>query len=250
MGKISCFPLPLQTDTKCSLLCSFDHLAAESNTVIVPCVGMVSVPSDLMVYVANKTLKSFAGPLTSIDMSTSAWEINGFTLSSGSIASALSIVANASKDTRDVVWTDFAFSPGKSFCQTECKAMIFKGALYFLVRGVPSPRPRAFYSLPILDPPVRGTYIAQSIVNRPIIQRSWGLFELVARNPTDVFPPELSAIVDGSEYSYGTAFKYDEFLVHPNWFYAFRYLAMLMCIPLMVAFRYVSIFLSIPVTEH
>ena len=132
----------------------------------------------------------------------------------------------------------------------ECKAMIFKGALYFLVRGVPSPRPRAFYSLPILDPPVRGTYIAQSIVNRPIIQRSWGLFELVARNPTDVFPPELSAIVDGSEYSYGTAFKYDEFLVHPNWFYAFRYLAMLMCIPLMVAFRYVSIFLSILVTEH
>jgi len=120
-GKFPCFPLAPPANTKCALLCSFDQLAAGSNTVIVPCAGMVAVPSDLMSYVANKTLKSFAGPLTGIDMSTSAWEINGFTYSGGSIASALAVVENPSKEAKDAVWTDFILSPGKSFYQTECK---------------------------------------------------------------------------------------------------------------------------------
>jgi len=120
-GKDSCFPLALPANTTRALLCSFDQLAAESNTVIVPCVGMVAVPSDLLAYVANKTLKSFAGPLTGIDMSTSAWEINGFTYSGGSIASAISVVENVPKDVRNAPRSDFALSPGKSFCQMRCK---------------------------------------------------------------------------------------------------------------------------------
>ena len=128
--------------------------------------------------------------------------------------------------------------------------MILKGTLSFLVRGVPSPRPQAFYSLPVLDTPMRGTFFAQSMVNRRLVQRSWGLFELVARNPTGVFPPELSATVDGSEYSYGAAFKYDEFLVHSNRFRAFRYLAVFACIVMMMPFPFVSIFPSILVAEH
>ena len=121
IGKISCFPLAFPTNTECALLCSFDHLAAESNTVIVPCVGMIVVPSDIMAYVANKTLKSFAGPLTGIDMSTSAWEINGFTYSGGSIASALSAIENPSKEAKNAVRTDFSLSPGNFYCQMECR---------------------------------------------------------------------------------------------------------------------------------
>jgi len=97
---------------------------------------------------------------------------------------------------------------------------------------------------------MRGTFFAQSMINRRIIQRSWGLFELAARNPTDVFPPELSVTVDGSEYSYGTAFKYDEFLVQPNWFRAFCYLVKFVCIIMMMAFPFVRIFPSILAAEH
>ena len=212
---------------------------------------MIAVPSDLMVYVANKTLKSFAGPLTGIDMSTSAWKINGFTYSGGSIASAIAVVENTSRDERDAARTDFALSPGNFFLPNGMKAMIFNRTLYFLVRGVPSPRLRVFHTLPVLDPPMGGTFLAQSLANRPIVQRTWGLFELVARNPTDVFPPELSATVDGSGYSYGAAFKYNEFLVHHNWFYAFRYLTVLACMPLMMVVPFVSIFFpSILVAEH
>ena len=109
----SCFLLALRADTKCALLHSFDHIAAKSNTVIVPCAGLIAVPSDLMTYAANKTLRSFAGPLTSIDVSTSAWEINEFTMSGESVATARTIAANVSKDARDAVRTGFALSPGK-----------------------------------------------------------------------------------------------------------------------------------------
>jgi len=89
---------------------------------------------------------------------------------------------------------------------------------------------------------MRGSLLIQSLGNRPIVQRSWGLFELMARNPTGVFPTELSATVDRSEYSYGTAFKYDEFLVQPNWFRVLRFLAVLVCVSVVMAFPFVSIF--------
>ncbi|KAL4062488.1 Saccharopine dehydrogenase-domain-containing protein [Scleroderma yunnanense] len=173
----------------------FDYAAAKSNIVIVPYAGLDSVPSDLLAYVANKTLKLFAGSSTTVDMSTSAWRLNGIGISGGTFFTVLSSLEDLPKTKLKAGLSDFAISP---------------------VRGTPATCPRAFYSLPILNPPVRGALYLMSIVNTQTVQRSRGLFELAARNPTVVFPHEISATVDMSDCSYGTTFKYEEFMVLPS----------------------------------
>lgn len=108
------------------------------------------------------------------------------------------------------------------------------------------PRPRPFYSLPILNPPVRGALYFMSAVNTLIVQRSWGLFELAARNPTAVFPPELSTTVHMSESSYGPAFKYEEFMVLPSRLHALLlWVSVIVVGYVMALFPPVSVVLSI-----
>ncbi|KIM68134.1 hypothetical protein SCLCIDRAFT_1209538 [Scleroderma citrinum Foug A] len=178
------------------IIASFDYAASKSNTVIVPFAGLDSIPSDIVAYVANKTLKSFAGPSTTIDMSTSAWRLKGTGISGGTFSTIITSLETIPRTKLKAGLSDFALSP---------------------VQGIPmGPRPRPFYSLPILNPPVRGALYFMSAVNTLIVQRSWGLFELAARNPTAVFPPELSTTVHMSESSYGPAFKYEEFMVLPS----------------------------------
>ena len=52
-----------------------------------------------------------------------------------------------------------------------------------------------------------------SIVNLKVVQRSWGLFELAARNPNLVLS---SSPEHGDVLSYGPQFKYEEFLAFPT----------------------------------
>ncbi|KAL4068772.1 Saccharopine dehydrogenase-domain-containing protein [Scleroderma yunnanense] len=193
----------------------FDHAAAKSNTLIVPCAGLDSVPTDLITYVANKTLKASAGPTTGIDMSTSAWELDSFGLSGGSFSTFLTALEHIPKHKLKAAVVGFALSP---------------------VRGTSSPRRRAFYTLPILDPPIRGTLSTHSSANTQVVQRSWGLFELATRYPKVVFPPELSITVDTQGYSYGTAFKYEEFLALPSRLHALRAFTFLISVSLAIIF--------------
>ncbi|KAG6329381.1 hypothetical protein ID866_9707 [Astraeus odoratus] len=182
------------------IITEFDYVAAKAGTVIVPCCGMDSVPSDVLVYVANKTLKEAAGRSANIDMSTSAWKLNGMGISGGTFSTILSVLEDIPRRKVDAAREDFALSP---------------------VRGVPSPRPRAFYSLPILDrPPMRGALFLMVIVNKQVVQRSWGLFELATRSTEIVFPPEVSSLGDLSLLPYGPAFKYEEFMVLSSRFHA------------------------------
>lgn len=106
--RISIVLLPL-----IACLYRFDYTASKSNTVIVPFAGLDSVPSDVVAYVANKTLKSFAGPLTTIDMSTSAWKINTSGLSGGTFSTIISSLETVPKTKLKRVMSDFALSPGK-----------------------------------------------------------------------------------------------------------------------------------------
>ncbi|KAL4079024.1 Saccharopine dehydrogenase-domain-containing protein [Scleroderma citrinum] len=202
-------------NTKCAPFCRFDHAAAKSNTLIVPCAGLDSVPTDLITYVANKTLKASAGPTTGIDMSTSAWELDSFGLSGGSFSTFLTALEHIPKHKLKAAVVGFALSP---------------------VRGTSSPRRRAFYTLPILDPPIRGTLSTHSSANTQVVQRSWGLFELATRYPKVVFPPELSITVDTQGYSYGTAFKYEEFLALPSRLHALRAFTFLISVSLAIIF--------------
>ncbi|KAI6101403.1 Saccharopine dehydrogenase-domain-containing protein [Pisolithus croceorrhizus] len=173
---------------------SFDYAAAKAGCVVVPCAGLDSVPSDLVVYVASRTLKSFAGASTAIDSSTSAWRLGGQSISGGTFSTMLSFLEDVPRWKARKVTQDFALSP---------------------VEGVPGPRPRAFYALPI-DPSMRGVLYLMSIVNKQVVQRSWGLFELASRSPDLVLPSESFAAQDVSGLSYGPTFKYDEFMVLPS----------------------------------
>jgi hypothetical protein len=60
-----------------------------------------------------------------------------------------------------------------------------------------------------------------AIVNLQVVQRSWGLFELAARNPTLVLGASRQSggeLEDTTELSlsYGSQFKYEEFLALPS----------------------------------
>lgn len=87
------------------------------------------------------------------------------------------------------------------------------------VQGVKSPQPKAFYSLPISKPPVQGALYLMALVNLQVVQRSWGLFELATRNPRVVLgTPRQShgEHEDTTQLSYGSQFKYEEFLALPS----------------------------------
>ena len=92
--------------------------------------------------------------------------------------------------------------------------------MYLAVEGLPSPRPRLVYTLPILSPTIRGTFFPMVGVNRAVLQRTWGLHELEARRQSThadtnaVGQPDAQA--ERKRLTYGRQFKYDEFIVMPN----------------------------------
>ncbi|KAH0828998.1 Saccharopine dehydrogenase-domain-containing protein [Lanmaoa asiatica] len=177
-----------------------DYSASRLGSVIVPCAGLDSIPSDILAYLGNKTLKAFAGSSTTVDMSTSAWKLRGTGISGGTFSSMLAHLEEVPKHKLDAARKDFALSP---------------------IQGVNSPQPRAFYSLPISNPPIQGALYLMAVVNLQVVQRSWGLFELATRNPELVLPVGTSPQSggkheDAAELSYGSQFKYEEFLALPS----------------------------------
>lgn len=88
-------------------------MSAKVGCVIVPCAGLDSIPSDIVAYVSNKTLKSFAGPLAAVDMSTSAWKLNGTGISGGTFSSMLSLLEDIPLHKVKASTVDFALSPSK-----------------------------------------------------------------------------------------------------------------------------------------
>ncbi|KIJ67410.1 hypothetical protein HYDPIDRAFT_108169 [Hydnomerulius pinastri MD-312] len=184
------------------ILRQFDYAATKARSVIVPCAGLDSIPSDILAYLGNKTLKAFAGPSANVDMSTSAWTMDASGLSGGTFSSILSYIEEVPGDKVKASQQDFALSP---------------------VRGTPSPRLRVFYSLPVSNPPVQGALYLMAFIDLQIVQRSWGLFELAKRNPNIVFgstSQPRGEHKNPSDLSYGSQFKYEEFSALPSRFHS------------------------------
>jgi len=181
--------------------------------VIVPCAGLDSVPSDILAYLGNKTLKSFAGPSTTVDMSTSAWELRGTGISGGTFSSILAYLEDIPKHKLDAIRQDFALSP---------------------ILGVKGPRHKMFYSLPFEKPAVQGALYLMAVVNLQVVHRSWGLFELATRNPSLVLNASAQSgeHEDTTEWSYGPQFKYEEFLALPSRLHSFLVLLFLFTVAL------------------
>ncbi|KAG1740831.1 Saccharopine dehydrogenase-domain-containing protein [Suillus paluster] len=168
------------------IIFELDYAAVKSGSIVVPCCGLDSVPSDVLAFVANKTLKSSGGPSTTIDLSTSAWRLGGASISGGTFSTILTALEDVPKHKLLATRQNFALSP---------------------VKGANSPKPRMLYTLPYSNRPVYGAWSCK---------RSWGLYELARRaNHHDA--------TNVAQLSYGPNFKYEEFVVLPSALYAVAY---------------------------
>jgi short subunit dehydrogenase-like uncharacterized protein len=179
----------------------FDYAATKTGSIIIPGSGLDSVPSDIVVHLANSTLKEIVGPTTAIDTSTSAWAMRGG-ISGGTLGTVLAILEGVPREKLKASG-DWALSP---------------------VQGLPSPHHRLLYTLPLSSPAVHGAFYFMTPTNRAVVQRTWGLHELDARrtalrmnNNTSASASEIQSLVaEKQRWTYGRQFKYDEFLVMSN----------------------------------
>ncbi len=93
--------------------CSFDHTATTTGAVIVPGCGFDSVPSDIAVFLANRTLKNALGPQTQLGLSQSFFNIKGG-FSGGTMASMAAEIEVVPADVAEESERDYALSPGTS----------------------------------------------------------------------------------------------------------------------------------------
>ncbi|KAJ7072889.1 NAD(P)-binding protein [Mycena amicta] len=157
------------------------HFAAmKSGAMIVPSCGIDSVPADLLPYLAAKKLREFTGKNVDIDTSVSAYSLRG-TMSGGTLSTLITVVEQVPPIELQAGNVPFALSP---------------------VVGAEQPPSRFVYSLRMPDTKkmLSGAFFFMSTANRPLQQRSWGLFE-------------TEAATDKTQLHYGPHFKYDEFLV-------------------------------------
>ncbi|KAI0785720.1 NAD(P)-binding protein [Abortiporus biennis] len=165
----------------------YDYLATKTKSIVVPSCGFESVPSDIAVYLANKTIKKVAGPDTDLENSISAVQCtSGF--SRGSWETLMSVV-DVPRRKLKLAEEDFALSS---------------------LRGVNSHTPKYINKLPLTVPPLYGTFSQRSLTNRAIIQRTWGLHELMTKQHTIPLTEEERLL------EYGSRFKYEEFMVSPG----------------------------------
>ena len=87
----------------------FDYPATKTGAIIVPSCGMDSIPSDLSVFLSNKTLKSLRPPLD-IATSTTAFKVRGG-ISGGTLASFMVFLEEIPKDKIRAASEDYSLSP-------------------------------------------------------------------------------------------------------------------------------------------
>ncbi|EKM53778.1 uncharacterized protein PHACADRAFT_260290, partial [Phanerochaete carnosa HHB-10118-sp] len=165
------------------IILEYDYLASKTHAVIIPACGFDSVPSDLSVYLSNKTLKALAGPEANIDSSITAFKLKG-TISSGSFQTFVSAFEDVPLQKLREALRDWALSTA--------------------IKGPEYEHRQLFYTLPFSNPPVYGGKYFMASTNRAIVQRTWGINELQALETTSS---------EARTRTYGPKFKYDEFMV-------------------------------------
>ncbi|THH20820.1 hypothetical protein EUX98_g8510 [Antrodiella citrinella] len=166
------------------VITDYDYLASRKHCVIIPSCGLDSLPSDLTVFLANKTLKTLVGPETDIETSISAIRLNT-AVSAGSFRTFISYFEDVPSFIRQLSRQDFYLSN---------------------VHGVPNPPNHMTNQLPLSNPPIYGAVYVMAGVNRAIVHRSWGLHEYDMRKSLTSRTPEKRLL------TYGPQFKYEEFL--------------------------------------
>ncbi|KAG9049597.1 hypothetical protein FS837_009797 [Tulasnella sp. UAMH 9824] len=164
------------------LIEQYDFLATKTGSILVPASGFDSVPSDLSAFYGVSALRRICGSEVQAGKSASAFAVRGQNISGGTAATMLDI---------------------------------FGGGVPGWVRGrlrdpwLLSPRlippPKFVYHLPCTS--ILGFFYPMSPVNGAVVRRTWGLYQLNARDSVTTTP----------ETPYGPRFEYQEFLECGNY---------------------------------
>nr|VWO99198.1 Uncharacterized protein [Ganoderma boninense] len=172
----------------------FDHTATKTGAVIVPACGFDSVPSDIAVFLANRTLKNALGPQTQLGLSQSFFNIKGG-FSGGTMASMASEIEDVPADVAEESQKDYALSP---------------------VKGHPSPPQQTAVRVPFSQPPMYGAAWIMATANTAVVQRTFGLNALLADHSSTVLASARAEAQKAGEQirplTYGPEFRYAEYM--------------------------------------
>jgi len=168
------------------LIEQFDYLANKKDAIIIPAAGMDSIPSDVVTYLSNKTLKSKLGPDASMEDSVTSYRARG-SISGGTLATAISYIEDVPPKLMALATKPYSLSTS--------------------VKGLPDPPNRLYYTMPHITPTRYGAHWVMRVINRPIVQRTWALFEIAK-----IRSPKNAAL------AYGSKFRCDEVMAVPGLF--------------------------------
>ncbi|VDB91332.1 unnamed protein product [Peniophora sp. CBMAI 1063] len=164
----------------------FDFHATRTRSIIVPSCGFDSAPSDALVYITNRTLKA-KFPYAQIIDSVTAVDMNTGGAGAGTLQTVLSTFGEVPRSVLELSSQAYALSP------------VHGGKAY--------PAFNLLYTLPKPFSHVTGSYSLLGGINRAIVERTFGIFELDKSSTP--------------KQSYGPRFRYDEFLVRKGYVNAF-----------------------------
>ncbi|KAH9846480.1 Saccharopine dehydrogenase-domain-containing protein [Lenzites betulinus] len=171
----------------------FDYFATKTGAVIVPSCGLHSLPADITVYLANRTLKSVYGPQTQLGLSQSFYR-GSATPSDGSLATIVNMIEAMPRNRIEESFRDYALSQ---------------------VRGAPSPPKQLVAPVPFSSGAQYGTTWAMAYTHRSVVQRSFGVSQYMLDNARVLFGGKAEKEKQEAfrPLAYGRTFSYAEYFV-------------------------------------
>jgi len=173
------------------MITKYDYVAAKNGAIIVPSCGFDSLPADILVMLANKTLKNAAGLHANMGRSVTAYRTQGG-MSGGTLSTILTIIEEVPSHQLIEAMQDYALSPG--------------------MRAIDSPSPALYYTVPFTSPTQYALSFPMSRPNRAVVQRTWGLHEYAAVSSAATQSENRETV---ARETYGPEFTYEEYLVQP-----------------------------------
>ncbi|KAJ2918003.1 hypothetical protein MD484_g2368, partial [Candolleomyces efflorescens] len=179
------------------IVLEYHHAATQSGAIIVPSCGYDSIPSDIVPWLANKTLKAYVAanrpgtPFVGLGTSLSAQKHKGG-ISGGTLASLITGLEDCPPEARREGRKPYSISP-------------------FIGRKQPGPRFIYELVIPGAKSIIGGFWVMRN-TNVWLVQRTFGLFESRAHevHASGTATEEEKAEADKARY--GPDFVYDEFL--------------------------------------
>ncbi|KAJ2931520.1 hypothetical protein H1R20_g5585, partial [Candolleomyces eurysporus] len=179
------------------IVLEYHHAAIQSGAIIVPSCGYDSIPSDMVPWLANKTLKAYVAanrpgtPFVGLGTSLSAQKHKGG-ISGGTLASLITSLEDYPKDIMREGSKPYCISP---------------------VVGRKQPGPRFIYELviPRAKSLVGGFWVMRN-TNVWLVQRTFGLLEAKALEVQASGTATEEEKAEANKARYGPDFVYDEFM--------------------------------------